>query len=138
MTNILSKALFLLVLCVVLCSCGQSSDTEASVSTDSKDNTSATSEADSTQEDKDPSIQENQKSNGEENGEATMSKEGEEISSERLDELLRTQPVYIDSTEYYVQDEQYKALYPDLLVSTVVNNSGTNIKNSRIFLSAAR
>ena len=36
MTNILSKALFLLVLCVVLCSCGQSSDTEASVSTDSK------------------------------------------------------------------------------------------------------
>lgn len=61
MTNILSKVLFLLVLCVVLCSCGQSSDTEASVSTDSKDNTSATSEADSTQEDKGPSIQENQK-----------------------------------------------------------------------------
>lgn len=136
MTNILSKVLFLLVLCVVLCSCGQSSDTEASVSTDSKDNTSATSEADSTQEDKDPSIQENQKSNGEENGEATMSKEGEEISSERLDELLRTQPVYIDSTEYYVQDEQYKALYPDLLVSTVVNNSGTNIKNAVIALAA--
>lgn len=48
--------LLISILCVVLCSCGQSSDTEASVSTDSKDNTSATSEADSTQEDKDPSI----------------------------------------------------------------------------------
>lgn len=128
--------LLISILCVTLCSCGQSSDTEASVSTDSKDNTSAASEADSTQEDKDPSIQEDEKPNGEENGETTTSEEGEEISPERLDELLRTQPAYIDSTEYYVQDEQYKSLYPDLLVCTVVNNSGTNMKNAVIALAA--
>ena len=136
MANVLSKALFLLVLCVILCSCGQSSDTEASVSTESKDNTSATSEADSTQKDEDASIQENEQSNEEANSEVTTSEEEEEITPERLDELLRTQPVYIDSTEYYVQDEQYKALYPDLLVSTVVNNSGTNMKNA-VFAFAA-
>lgn len=52
-----------------------------------------------------------------------------DISTDELNELLLSQPMYVERTEYVVQDEQYKTLYPDMLQAVVKNNSGTDVKN---------
>ena len=52
------------------------------------------------------------------------------ISAAELEALLLEQPMYVSRTEYIVQDERYKALYPDMLSAVLYNNSGTNIKNA--------
>lgn len=44
-------------------------------------------------------------------------------------EELSAQPVYIRSTSLIVQSEEYKALYPDLLQATIVNNSEDDVKD---------
>ena len=42
-------------------------------------------------------------------------KEVKELSVEEFDELLSGLPVSVVKSEYLVQDEQYKSLYPDML-----------------------
>lgn len=53
-----------------------------------------------------------------------------------LEEALLKQPCYVQSTEYFVQDENYKNLYPDMLCAIVKNNSGNDIKNITIAFAA--
>lgn len=52
-----------------------------------------------------------------------------ELTSEELDAALLEQPMYVESTKYVVQDDRFKALYPDMLQAIVKNNSGTDVKN---------
>lgn len=60
------------------------------------------------------------------NTEATTEKV---LSADELNAELKKQPCYVYETEYYVQDENYKALYPDLLLAKIKNQSGTSIKD---------
>lgn len=53
-----------------------------------------------------------------------------------LDVLLSQQPVFVTKTNYLVQDEQYKNLYPDLLQAVFQNNTDTDIKNVVIAFAA--
>lgn len=47
-----------------------------------------------------------------------------------LQALLDKQEVRVIATKYIVQDDKYKALYPDLLSATIQNNSEADIKNA--------
>ncbi len=53
----------------------------------------------------------------------------ENLTAEELDAALLEQPMYVESTKYVVQDDRFKALYPDMLQAIVKNNSGTDVKN---------
>ena len=64
---------------------------------------------------------------------ANSSSEKSTISSMTASELesnLSTQPITIVSTDYIVQDEQYKSLYPDMLQAVLQNNTADDIKNA--------
>lgn len=52
------------------------------------------------------------------------------MTSEELDALLLEQPMYVESTNYVVQSDEYKTLYPDMLQAMIKNNSGTDVKNA--------
>lgn len=54
----------------------------------------------------------------------------ENASAEELEASLASQPVFISSTEYVVQDKQYKSLYPDMLQAIVQNNSEDDIRDA--------
>ena len=58
------------------------------------------------------------------------STEKKTVTESELDELISGQVVYVKSTEYIVQDEEYKALYPDMLQAILVNNGNDDIKNA--------
>ncbi len=60
------------------------------------------------------------------NTEATKEKK---LSADELNAELKKQPCYVYETEYYVQDDNYKSLYPDLLLPKIKNQSDTNIKD---------
>ena len=47
-----------------------------------------------------------------------------------FENLLSSQPVSVINTEYVVQDESFKALYPDLLIVSIKNNTDQDIKNA--------
>lgn len=49
-----------------------------------------------------------------------------------FDTLLGQQPVAVTSTKYIVQDENYKALYPDMLQAILTNNTSEDIKDAVI------
>ncbi len=51
------------------------------------------------------------------------------LSASELESLLKQQPVYIVSTEYVVQDNEYKALYPDMLEVVFKNASNDDIRD---------
>lgn len=51
-------------------------------------------------------------------------------SEKELEDLLAKEPVSIISTDYVVQDEQYKSLYPDMLQAVIQNNTDTDIKSA--------
>lgn len=40
-----------------------------------------------------------------------------------FEQLLSEQPLAVVKTEYIVQDEQYKLLYPDMLQAVIQNNT---------------
>lgn len=46
-----------------------------------------------------------------------------------FEKLLSTQHVFVESTEYVVQREDSKALFPDILSASIKNNSNSDIKN---------
>ncbi len=54
----------------------------------------------------------------------------EEMTAKRMDELLKQQPIYVESTKYVVQDTRFKSLYPDMLRAVLKNESGKSIKNA--------
>ena len=69
----------------------------------------------------------------EESTEATTEASKEQVMSiAEFEELLAQQPLAVSKTEYAVQDEQYKALYPDLLQAIIVNNTTEDIKDAVI------
>lgn len=55
-----------------------------------------------------------------------------EYTKESLDEEISKQPVIVYSTEYLVQDADYKCLYPDLLIANIKNNSETDVKKAEV------
>lgn len=59
----------------------------------------------------------------------TVSESGSK-SIEEFEALLAEQPLSIISTEYVVQDDNYKALYPDMLQAVLQNNTTSDIKNA--------
>lgn len=65
--------------------------------------------------------------------EKTPENSGEDVAAElSVDELeaeIQKQPCFVYECEYYVQDEQYKALYPDLMLAKLENQSGIAIKD---------
>lgn len=58
------------------------------------------------------------------------------VSEDDLENQLSAQPVTITSTKYVVQDENYKALYPDVLQVTLENGSDADIKTAVIAFAA--
>lgn len=56
----------------------------------------------------------------------------EDTASEELEASLASQPVFVSSTEYVIQNEQYKSLYPDMLQAIVQNNSEDDIRDAVI------
>ncbi|WP_051685463.1 DUF5780 domain-containing protein [Clostridium sp. KNHs205] len=56
----------------------------------------------------------------------------EGLSAKELEAKLKEQPIYVVSTEYFVQSDEYKALYPDMLNAVFKNVSGKEIKNVTI------
>lgn len=51
------------------------------------------------------------------------------LGIEDFEKLLSTQHVFVESTEYIVQREDSKALFPDILSASIKNNSNFDIKN---------
>ncbi len=54
------------------------------------------------------------------------------IDEKALLEKINAQEVHVISTEYTVQDDKYKNVYPDLIQAIFVNNSEHDIKNAVI------
>ena len=61
---------------------------------------------------------------------AAPPKEVKELSAGEFDELLAGLPVSVVNTEYVVQDDQYKSLYPDLLSTVIQNHTDEDIKDA--------
>ena len=61
---------------------------------------------------------------------AAPPKEVKELSVGEFDELLAGLPVSVVNTEYVVQDDQYKSLYPDLLSTVIQNHTDEDIKDA--------
>lgn len=57
-------------------------------------------------------------------------KEVKELTVAEFDELLAGLPLSVVKTEYVVQDEQYKSLYPDMLSTVIANNTDSDIKDA--------
>lgn len=55
-----------------------------------------------------------------------------EMTGAELDNALLEQPMYVEKTDYIVQDARYKVLYPDMLQAVIKNNSGTDVKNAEV------
>jgi FtsZ-binding cell division protein ZapB len=58
------------------------------------------------------------------------------LSGSDLEAKLAEQPVYVISTDYLIQSDEYKSLYPDMLNAVIKNNSGTEVKNVVISFAA--
>ena len=65
-------------------------------------------------------------------GESSDNKETieQEMNLADFEKLLMEQPLAVISTQYIVQDEQYKFLYPDMLQAVLKNNTTEDIKDA--------
>ena len=61
---------------------------------------------------------------------ATCSVNVKALTPDALDELMKTQPLYVASTEYVVQSNEWKTLYPDMLQAVIYNAGEDSIKNA--------
>lgn len=77
----------------------------------------------------DAALTEDDSSNTEETAENSDEDVAAELSADELEAEIQKQPCFVYECEYYVQDEQYKALYPDLMLAKLENQSGTAIKD---------
>ena len=55
---------------------------------------------------------------------------------EELIEALDKQPLYVSGTEYVIQDEAKKALYPDILKVSLKSNTETDIESAVVAFAA--
>ena len=62
----------------------------------------------------------------------TPKPEAGEYTSKELETILSEQPMSVVSTDYLVQSDDYKGLYPDMLNAVINNNSGTDVKNAKV------
>lgn len=53
-----------------------------------------------------------------------------DMTEEELDAKLMEQPMYIISTDYLIQSDDLKSLYPDMLSGVIKNVSGNDVKNA--------
>lgn len=60
----------------------------------------------------------------------------ETMTAEQLEAELENQPLSVVSTQYVVQSETYKALYPDMLQAIIRNNTQEDIKDAVIAFAA--
>lgn len=60
----------------------------------------------------------------------------EDLTAKELEAKLKKQPMFVVSTDYMVQSDEYKALYPDMLNAIFKNTSGKEIKNVKIAYAA--
>lgn len=63
-------------------------------------------------------------------------KNEKELTEDELEKMIEEQPLKVISTNYIIQDEEYKALYPDMLQAIIENNSGEDIKDAVIAFAA--
>ena len=54
----------------------------------------------------------------------------ENASAEELEASLASQPVFVSNTNYAVQNDRYKSIYPDLLQAIIQNNSEEDIRDA--------
>lgn len=81
---------------------------------------------------------ENNSSNTAKSGDKNKEKQDDkDLPSEKeLADLLKAEPVFIKSTKYIVQDENYKTLYPDMLQAVIQNNTKEDIKSAMVAFAA--
>src|SRR5690625_4864591 len=74
----------------------------------------------------------NEESDEEEVEEVEEVEEQEEktLTEKELYEAIEKQPLKVIKTNYLVQDENLKTLYPDMLHAIIENNSGVDIKDA--------
>lgn len=60
----------------------------------------------------------------------------DDLSAKELEAELKKQPMYVVSTDYVVQSDDYKSLYPDMLNAVIKNVSGKEVKNAKIAFAA--
>ena len=61
---------------------------------------------------------------------------GQLMSAEEFEDLLTEQPLAVVRTEYLVQSEEYKSLYPDMLKAVLKNNTAEEIKDAVVAFAA--
>ena len=59
-------------------------------------------------------------------------KEESSVTADELESNLSEQPVVVIKTEYVVQNQQYKTIYPDMLQAVIQNNTEEDIKDAVI------
>ena len=65
-----------------------------------------------------------------EEGNSEPAQSNASITESELAEIIQKQELAITKTEYVIQDEKYKSLYPDLLQAIIKNNTDKDIKNA--------
>lgn len=123
------KKIFLVILStvLVLSGCGGSGATNAN---DSGKKQETVSEAEKETTEKETAEKETTKTETTEVETTKPPKEIKVMSEGEFDELLAGLPVSVVKTEYVVQDEQYKTLYPDMLSTVIMNNTDSDIKDA--------
>lgn len=105
------RSFFMVILCVsvlmAVAGCSESKSQETSEAPDSV--VSETSESSSKQESK---------------------KDTAEMTADELEQILSEQELTVVKTNYLVQDDELKALYPDMLQAIIRNNSDQDIKDA--------
>ncbi len=61
---------------------------------------------------------------------SVASEKQQDMTEAEFLKLLTQLPLTVDSTKYVIQDEQYKALYPDMLQAILYNHTDADIKNA--------
>ncbi len=61
--------------------------------------------------------------------ESSNKPEAKTMTISEFDEFLATQPLPVIDTQYSVQDEKFKSLYPDFLQAIIQNNTESDIKD---------
>lgn len=126
----MKKRVFLIVmvfsLMTFLSGCAKVSDAPANDTASTSDEVSGSADVES----------ENVESENTENETETTQVEAIEMSAIDFEELLTKLPLAVVSTNYVVQDDEYKSLYPDLLETVILNNTDQDIKDAVIAIVA--